>query len=374
MLAHPDFNPDTDKLDGYGRARFLKVCAMARLGWVLALVWICLPVSAAAQNCFSENQSCIASCQRTAQDQANRLTACRSDDRECITVSNRKISEINRARDACNRKCGDRAARCELTKARVLFEERQRQEAAEREQRRQEREWQEAEQRREREAQERRVLAMPAAPPSVEMAEQATSIPGTSSATADVSRVNSGTAGFDSGLAMIYHDAYVGLPTANGEVFSQDSMTAAHGSFPLPSLISVTNTSNGRAVVLRVNDRGPFKDGYVLEVSKRAADALGFGSDTQAPVTVQWLGSAGVAVPEEYYVQLASYSDIDNVVSLVERIGDQMSVQVFEVRVNGGQYYRIRSGPFPNREEAERVRDTLAAQGIANGRVVLAEE
>ena len=101
---------------------------------------------------------------------------------------------------------------------------------------------------------------------------------------------------FEQGIAIIYGDEFDGLPTANGEIFRQTELTAAHPSLPLPSLVAVTNPATGREVVVRVNDRGPFEDGAALQVSRQAARALGFDRAGKAELTMQLVGKAPVEV------------------------------------------------------------------------------
>lgn len=100
---------------------------------------------------------------------------------------------------------------------------------------------------------------------------------------------------YETGVAIIYGDEFDGLPTANGEIFDQSTLTAAHPSLPLPSLVSMTNPATGREVVVRVNDRGPFEDGAALQVSRAAAGALGFEGAGQAQLTLRLVGNAPVA-------------------------------------------------------------------------------
>ena len=76
------------------------------------------------------------------------------------------------------------------------------------------------------------------------------------------------------GLASWYGDQFHGRPTATGERFDMNALTAAHKTLPLPGLVEVTNLANGRKVVLRVNDRGPFVDGRIIDLSRGAVDAL----------------------------------------------------------------------------------------------------
>ena len=93
----------------------------------------------------------------------------------------------------------------------------------------------------------------------------------------------------EEGLASWYGPGFHGKRTANGEIYDQEDMTAAHKTLPLGSMVQVTNLANDRALDLRVNDRGPFVDGRIIDLSKGAARALGVLGPGTAPVTVRVL-------------------------------------------------------------------------------------
>lgn len=99
--------------------------------------------------------------------------------------------------------------------------------------------------------------------------------------------------GYDrTGRASWYGPNFHGRKTANGEVFDQNHLSAAHTTFPLPSYARVTNTQNGRSVVVRVNDRGPYSHKRIIDVSKRTAEVLKFKQAGTAELRVQYLGRA----------------------------------------------------------------------------------
>ena len=93
----------------------------------------------------------------------------------------------------------------------------------------------------------------------------------------------------ETGIASWYGPNFHGKSTANGERYDQYELTAAHRTLQMPSLVRVTNLENGRAVVVRINDRGPFKHGRIIDVSKRAAELLGFIKQGTARVRVEVL-------------------------------------------------------------------------------------
>lgn len=93
----------------------------------------------------------------------------------------------------------------------------------------------------------------------------------------------------ETGIASWYGPGFHAGSTANGEFYDQDELTAAHRTLQLPSLVRVTNLENGRSIVVRVNDRGPFKNGRIMDVSRRAADLLGFINKGTARVRIEVL-------------------------------------------------------------------------------------
>lgn len=96
------------------------------------------------------------------------------------------------------------------------------------------------------------------------------------------------------GVASWYGTDFHGRKTANGEVFDSDSITAAHRTLPLPSYIRVTNITNGRSIIARVNDRGPFHSSRLIDVSEPVAEALQFKIAGTAKVKVDYLGQAPI--------------------------------------------------------------------------------
>jgi rare lipoprotein A len=94
------------------------------------------------------------------------------------------------------------------------------------------------------------------------------------------------------GVASWYGDDFNGLATADGEIFDKDRISAAHPTLPIPSLVRVTNLENGRSLVVRVNDRGPFVDDRLIDLSEAAARELGYERQGLAKVRVTFLGPA----------------------------------------------------------------------------------
>jgi len=96
------------------------------------------------------------------------------------------------------------------------------------------------------------------------------------------------------GIASWYGRDFHGRRTANGEIFDMESLTAAHPTLPIPSYVRVTNLSNRRSVIVRINDRGPFKDNRLIDLSQKSADVLGFRGNGLARVRVEYVGRASL--------------------------------------------------------------------------------
>lgn len=102
----------------------------------------------------------------------------------------------------------------------------------------------------------------------------------------------------ETGIASWYGPNFHGKKTANGEVFNKHELTAAHRTLQMPSLVRVTNLDNGRTLVVRVNDRGPFKRGRIIDLSERAAELLQFKNNGTAKVRLEVLGRESRAMAE----------------------------------------------------------------------------
>lgn len=108
------------------------------------------------------------------------------------------------------------------------------------------------------------------------------------------------------GLASWYGDAFHGRLTANGEVYDMTHLTAAHPTMPLPSYARVTNLANGSSVIVRVNDRGPYSNNRLIDLSKRAAEMLDYTHTGTAKVKVEYVGRAPLDGRDDQYL-MASY-------------------------------------------------------------------
>jgi rare lipoprotein A len=102
------------------------------------------------------------------------------------------------------------------------------------------------------------------------------------------------------GIASWYGDFFHGRRTANGEIYDMDALTAAHPTLPMPTYATVTNLANNRTVVVRINDRGPYHDGRIIDLSHKAAELLGFYGHGSTAVRVRYLGPAPMNGDDSY--------------------------------------------------------------------------
>ena len=165
------------------------------------------------------------------------------------------------------------------------------------------------------------------------------------------------------GVASWYGSKFHGKSTANGERYDMYAMTAAHKRLPLPAYVEVTNLRNGKSVVVRVNDRGPFVDNRLIDVSYAAAKRLDMINDGTTMVEVRTLdrrkGSAATRKPaaESLYLQVGAFGERVNAEKMQRYLTTNgvKNVLIRDDRVNGRTYYRVRVGPVPTVEEFDRL-------------------
>ncbi len=188
----------------------------------------------------------------------------------------------------------------------------------------------------------------------------------------------------EQGLASWYGAKFHGRRTSNGEIYNMYAMTAAHKTLPLGIVVRVRNLDNGREILVRLNDRGPFVKGRIIDLSYAAADKLGIVQPGTAPVRIEALGypeALGdgriVYRPEPpaprggYAVQVGSFSCDVNARRLAEELGRRYGVaDVQRSRVGGSDFFRVRVGRFASLTEAESARVAFAGQGFPNSLIV----
>ena len=201
------------------------------------------------------------------------------------------------------------------------------------------------------------------------------------------------------GIASWYGEPFHGRQTANGEIYDMNDLTAAHKTLPMPVFVRVTNLENGRSLVLRVNDRGPFVSGRIIDVSRRAAQLLGFQQQGTTKVRVQVVDPVtGVeyaaqdpnapadTTPAEsqvsltnmqtaggIFVQAGAFGDANNAQKVSDNLIAVGHVQIFRVVIGDVPLYRVRLGPYATVEEAEAARVMAAGRGYPEAVVVIDE-
>lgn len=238
----------------------------------------------------------------------------------------------------------------------------------------------------------------------------------------------------ESGIASWYGDDFHQQATANGEIYNKNELTAAHKTLPLPTLARVTNLENGRSVVVRINDRGPFSGARIIDVSQRAAQLLGFEQQGTAKVRIQVLADESKAIadamrtygapsptqtapvqtasaapmtavetqtlapvlttPETHqqliatrpvaeavqlpvttghgiYVQAGAFSVSDNAQRLKQSLSSVGNAAVSTTTVNGTTFYRVRLGPVQSVREADALLAKVKRAGAASARTIV---
>jgi len=236
----------------------------------------------------------------------------------------------------------------------------------------------------------------------------------------------------ETGIASWYGEAFHGGTTANGEIFNKNELTAAHKTLPLPTLARITNLDNGRSIVVRINDRGPFSGARIIDVSQRAAQLLGFEQEGTAKVRVQVLADESKAIADatrhygsatpvevasaatapnpdsvtvqtlepvkttpaihqeliqtkpveevvqvpvtgshQLYVQAGAFTVLENANRMQQKLSSLGHTKVTEAIVNGKKFYRVRVGPVQDVPQADALLNKVKNAGVAAPRTVV---
>ncbi|MFV8783520.1 septal ring lytic transglycosylase RlpA family protein [Microbulbifer sp. SA54] len=212
-------------------------------------------------------------------------------------------------------------------------------------------------------------------------------------------RILKGVKGYrEKGQASWYGTKFHGRKTANGEVYNMYAMSAAHKTLPLPSYAKVTNLDNGRSVIVRVNDRGPFVPGRIIDLSYTAAQKLGYIDKGVARVVVEALDPAALPsasetlaiekdaaarqalpqdasfkLPANTFLQVGAYSSA----SQAEEVRTQLAaafgypVSVSPVESGGKSLYRVRIGPIAQQRALVSLRESIEKKSFGQPQVVV---
>jgi peptidoglycan lytic transglycosylase len=191
------------------------------------------------------------------------------------------------------------------------------------------------------------------------------------------------------GIASWYGTKFHGRRTSSGETYDMYAMTAAHKNLPLPTYVKVTNLNNGKHIIVKVNDRGPFHENRIIDLSYTAAikldivkkgtglvevralqpgESVPVSSDEGAPVrTVASHDNAG------FYIQVGSFGELANAESLRQKLGPlgEHLVKISQAIVEGQTLYRVRIGPLTDIDHSDSITNKLESYGISEHRIVV---
>ncbi len=186
------------------------------------------------------------------------------------------------------------------------------------------------------------------------------------------------------GIASWYGSKFHGRPTASGERYDMYAMTAAHRTLPLPSYVRVTNLENGRSVVVRVNDRGPFHGNRIIDLSYAAASKIGMlgkgtalvevvAIDPRHPERSTQRPSATPDHAPRIYIQVGAFGVRRNAERLAARLGRllQREVRILSSASRHGQVHQVQIGPLASVEIADQVTATLERLRIHDSRLLI---
>jgi rare lipoprotein A len=211
------------------------------------------------------------------------------------------------------------------------------------------------------------------------------------------------------GLASWYGDEFNGKPTADGELFDMNGISAAHATLPMPSIVEVTNLENGRTIRVRLNDRGPFHPGRIIDLSRGAAQQLGFFNKGTAQVRVRFVSvaplagsggatmiaanpmqavlppisapspeapinrppvSANAALSAGFTVQAGAFSDRANAERVALRLAAAGRAAVSPLDRNGSRLYRVTVGSWSSADDAGQAQRKVVSLGFSDARVM----
>jgi rare lipoprotein A len=193
------------------------------------------------------------------------------------------------------------------------------------------------------------------------------------------------------GIASWYGNKFHGKKTSNGETYDMYAMTAAHKTLPIPCYVQVTNLKNGKQVVVRVNDRGPFHENRIIDLSYAAAKKLGITGNGTGLVEIRTVEPGQPAPPATrvatnntaktqtptakpvLYLQLGSFIERNNAESLRAQLvlNNVHAAAIQQSTVDRHNIYRVRIGPLTTVEEADRIASQISSLGIGVPTIVI---
>lgn len=188
------------------------------------------------------------------------------------------------------------------------------------------------------------------------------------------------------GIASWYGEDFHGKRTSNGEIYDMHALTAAHKTLPLGTYLRVTNLDNDHTVIVKINDRGPFVKGRIVDLSYRAAQEIDIVETGTAPVEIEALGKLKETVvdgkveqtyvPGNYYVgeftiQVGAFTEKTNATSLLKQLTAQYNNAYIAVHTTEtATFYRVRVARFATLEKARQIEQKLRQNGYSEAIIV----
>ena len=196
--------------------------------------------------------------------------------------------------------------------------------------------------------------------------------------------MDSGKGYIEKGIASWYGTKFHGRRTSSGETYDMYAMTAAHKSLPLPTYVKVTNLSNDKFIVVKVNDRGPFHENRIIDLSYTAAiklDIIQKGTglvevkaiDPEEPKEDNLVKDDKISTQDtSFYIQVGTFSKLESAKILKQKLGSfgDNLIKISNVKVSGNTLYRVRIGPFTDTKLSDSIVSKLSDFGIFEHRIV----
>lgn len=186
----------------------------------------------------------------------------------------------------------------------------------------------------------------------------------------------------EAGIGSWYGKKFAGRPTSSQEPYDPYAMTAAHKTLPIPSYVQVTNLENNQQIIVRVNDRGPFHGGRIIDLSYAAAHKIGYANQGTARVLVEVIDMPGTpasvipnATPyaaqpgdKNIYLQVGAFQDLQTAKTLQQQLiaHTNAPVGIYSNEVQNDDLHRVRIGPFDTEQAAEHVQQQIRNTQIAD--------
>lgn len=201
--------------------------------------------------------------------------------------------------------------------------------------------------------------------------------------------LNSSEGFVERGIASWYGTKFQGKRTSSGETYDMYAMTAAHKTLPLPTYVEVINLENNKSVIVRVNDRGPFHENRIIDLSYAAASRLGIlsngtglveirainpsayaSSNKKTPIRTVALDNRSIA---EFYIQVGAFSELMNAENLRTKLGSigNSLIKINHAVIDNKLLYRVRIGPLTSIDYADQIVNQLNHLGVTDYHIVV---